>query len=746
MQPSMSIETATSSFDDERNKVSLEKAGGEELHKIFRESKTKPELDHALERLLMAATQRSTSSLMLMTKKIDETWCRYKDDEGRVALHVLADNYDIVAGASKRSGALSHTPGSSGRSTPRRQSKFSLKRYRSNSSSMTLSSGGANSKPVQSLDGVVYDLISVYPEGKWTSVPGYILILHFHYRMSGMVLHLFPDYSGLIKIFYIIRCIKGASTEDGDGYVPFAKTITAWIEGTYLHNEQELEQQQNQLLNGASILSPKGFVGRFSKQGTASIQAVTNSIIVAKSIRSFASRNSGFMSPTAATTPHGGSMRGKAAFASMQNIPSISNLKSGHQQQSFSNLPQTAEVKDVTFRGLQGISALQANKWERTFPTISSVPISVEWSLHALSYILDNIETAYMSKADQNLTCVSPSSRSLSSMNTTDEIHADAVSDIIEAIVNNVASIPFFVKMLLLNKDPEQRERIFGLTVVKKAMLSRRSLGQWIVSMLSNEELSIRQSAVDYLQSMSVFPSEYMNDFGEVIASPEVEEFRAQQKDLFKAASMLEGLIPSMLMLDEQMIERAATTQIVKLVLDKMVSGKFTLSVVFFDGLFLGLLILSFRAGVNEFLSGAPDSSNVMQCIYCIHTCLFYHSLRELGKIVSLRIISWGVLRRHLWRIWFVVDVLSLPMALTCTAMMRLYLSSEDDYLGDLDERLRFSTFASLTTFLLWIRVLSLLKTINMHLATFVLATIQVRVFYVCLEVMYPVILLLLLM
>jgi len=104
-----------------------------------------------------------------------------------------------VTGASKRSSVLS-SQGSGGANntgnnrssntsnTAPRQSKFAFKSFRSNNSSMTLSSAdGSNSKLIRSLDGVIYDLISVYPEG--------------------------------------------ASIKDENDYVPFAQTIATWIEG-----------------------------------------------------------------------------------------------------------------------------------------------------------------------------------------------------------------------------------------------------------------------------------------------------------------------------------------------------------------------------------------------------------------------------------------------------------------------------------------------------------------------------------
>ena len=115
-----------------------------------------------------------------------------------------------------------------------------------------------------------------------------------------------------------------------------------------------------------------------------------------------------------------------------------------------------------------------------------------------------------------------------------------------------------------------------------------------------------------------------------------------------------------------------------------------------------------------------------LMCVYASATestgfsCLFYFCVREVGKIVALSTISRQALKRHLGRVWFLLGIINVPIILSTTMIMRINIKDTMDSYDD------FARLASIGTALLWISVLSLLKTINMHLATFVLATIQV--------------------
>ena len=278
----------------------------------------------------------------------------------------------------------------------------------------------------------------------------------------------------------------------------------------------------------------------------------------------------------------------------------------------------------------------------------------------------------------------------------------------------------------MLIADNEKRVEVLSIPIVQRVLFSQQSVDRWLVSMLKNEKHC--EKAISYLEALSKIPTKFFNDVGQIKPSKEYNRYLSRSKGIFKRLSQLEDLIPSMLNLDGDMIEKVATTRIIRLVLDKMISGHFALTIIFFDCLFLGLLILSYRRSVNRFLTAEwedgiiKDNHLILHWIVVVHSCLFYFCVREVGKIVALSTISRQALKRHLGRVWLLLGIVNVPIILSTTMIMRVNIKDTMDSYDD------FARLASIGTALLWISVLSLLKTINMHLATFVLATIQVYV------------------
>uniref|UniRef100_A0A7S2UNT3 Ion transport domain-containing protein n=1 Tax=Attheya septentrionalis TaxID=420275 RepID=A0A7S2UNT3_9STRA len=152
-----------------------------------------------------------------------------------------------------------------------------------------------------------------------------------------------------------------------------------------------------------------------------------------------------------------------------------------------------------------------------------------------------------------------------------------------------------------------------------------------------------------------------------------------------------------------------------------MISSPFAVAVVFFDALFLSLLLLSFRVSINGYLNGM-DPKVVFTWIYIANACIFYFVIRELGKAISLSMITRGAFfQSYFWSFWNIVDILATGLALGSTTAMRLNLDTDVSASSDL-----LRALLAITTGLLWLRVLGLLKTVNMQLATFVLATVQI--------------------
>jgi len=452
---------------------------------------------------------------------------------------------------------------------------------------------------------------------------------------------------------------RGASIKDKDNYVPFARSLAIWIEEVYI--KYSLKKSVCEKLKASRDLHGSYLDFQMLRSPVARLRSLS---IVSK------------MSKT--------SFRSSAA-----STPRFSEKHSNENQDLESLLPQQS----------YGITPSQASEWENFFPETDSIPLYIEWSLYALSFILDNIEEAVGSRI--------PTKTSFKSE------HQEISKDIVEC----VASIPFLIKTILLINDDDVRSRILEMSVIKRVMRSEASLDTWLVSFLKSNNMNLCDKAVLYLQIVSAKPPEDIKN------SDKLNDYRAQQNDLFKAAARLEGLIPSMLLLDTNAIEKISTIKIVRLALDKLISEKTAFSIIFLDAFFLLSWIISFRRSLYNFLINSETESEIaLTWTFCANTCLLYFCIRDFGKIVALKSVNSKVFQRHLLRVWFVFEISALPTTLVTTYWIRFHIYDEDKFEVN-DE---FVVLASLTTALLWIRVISLLKSLNKQLATFIWAVYQI--------------------
>lgn len=270
--------------------------------------------------------------------------------------------------------------------------------------------------------------------------------------------------------------------------------------------------------------------------------------------------------------------------------------------------------------------------------------------------------------------------------------------ELLQEIVTRFSVIPNLMKTVFLVECDDERLIILSSTFVRCVASHQGTIGPWLTSILTAER-SVSMHGLQYLSFVSDLPL---------------------TEDFYETISNLEGFIPSLLGMDELSIEQAATTTLVKHVLDRVISRPFCVGVVFFDGLFLCILIVGFRAAVDAMLVGKSPGL-VLRWVYVANTGIFYFLIRELGKAIT-------ILERtkqatiYLWSFWNVTDILSTMLTLISVVVIRVINS---EFL-DLSNIQSTRVLLAIATGLLWLRVLSLLKTLNIHLATFVLAIIQI--------------------
>jgi hypothetical protein len=114
--------------------------------------------------------------------------------------------------------------------------------------------------------------------------------------------------------------------------------------------------------------------------------------------------------------------------------------------------------------------------------------------------------------------------------------------------------------------------------------------------------------------------------------------------------------------------------------------------------------------------------------LFLFRTISFYFFLRTFN---SIRNIPWSSLRSD-FGIWSIIDILAIVLVIAVQSMYQangnvwsFRESADDNTKIRADACIR--AFAAITTGLLWLKAVGFLKMVNMHLATFLFALVEVR-------------------
>lgn len=220
-------------------------------------------------------------------------------------------------------------------------------------------------------------------------------------------------------------------------------------------------------------------------------------------------------------------------------------------------------------------------------------------------------------------------------------------------------------ELQLLIEDEEEREWVYSTSLFRRVIMNENSIGPWLTGMLQSSKKGVPQQALQYLSYLSdtleANPCGWGAESGKSSANLLRQPSEAHEK-LHEKVSELEGFIPSLLALDERKIEEAATTLVVRKVLDRMISKPFAVLIVLLDSIFLTLLIISFRAACKIFLTGGINGA--LYWIYVANSCTFYFIIRELGKGITI-LERTRRARTYFLSFWTLTDILSICLALS---------------------------------------------------------------------------------
>ncbi|KAL9190483.1 hypothetical protein ACHAXT_007694, partial [Thalassiosira profunda] len=344
-------------------------------------------------------------------------------------------------------------------------------------------------------------------------------------------------------------------------------------------------------------------------------------------------------------------------------------------------------------------------------------------------------------------------------------------------VVEKVASIPHLVEELLLVENLQVRRRIFDTSIMRKALFNVKSLGdgRWLPRMLERgihvakhqrlvdtnltgfdadtadcRRFQMQQTmdqdkcrflaegAVMYLQRISELTIQddvhfHQHENGpNAIAQRDITMFRKRQNALFDAIGGQAGLVRLISALDDDLVKRAASTLVVRKLLDRIMFSPFATSAALFDGINHLLLLISFRMGPAPALFYLLDNGVFWPQRYLCFSAALIASVAYFGtKAIHQNLAKYTLSETFFWSdtftLWSELDLIPLLMVAYCSVAVDLVLKERlhnEISCDDVPYSLR--TAIAITTSFLWLRILAFMKVRNEELATFILCTVEI--------------------
>ena len=505
--------------------------------------------------------------------------------------------------------------------------------------------------------------------------------------------------------FLLLASPSAAMSRDDQGQIPFEGALTAWV-----------NQFHDEMLHSRGVQN-KNDLGFH----TASL-VVTNALKLAKKT---AKRTVDIVNASSKGNIDGSSK--KSYSQHRNNGGSMSpDVERGRARSVLVECVNEATPSDVQHK--QGATTKEIIR-TRCFPLHVRLTSHMYFALKMLSKIIEKLDQLTSNHSVRHFNNNTTSPNSLHETDSFDKVldqsfaGTNVYQEVKETIIFNIACIPDLVKTILLIESDSEREYVLNSTIIRRVLLSKYSVGPWLTAMLQSHKSRVSKRAVGYLKRVSdLSVTEKPAAKKAKSDSDSGRHFEWHRDELHNEICRLQDFVPSILSLGEKGVEDAATTMVVRRVMDRIISSPFAVSVIFCDVLFLLMLIFGFRSAVNNLiLRGNPRA--VMRGIYVANTGIFYFIIRELGKVISLFMISHRA-QDYLKSFWNLTDLTATVLALISVITIRS-ISRADEGLNIVDMH-GVRDLLAVTTGFLWLRVLSLLKGVNMQMATFILAILQI--------------------
>ena len=301
-----------------------------------------------------------------------------------------------------------------------------------------------------------------------------------------------------------------------------------------------------------------------------------------------------------------------------------------------------------------------------------------------------------------------------------------------EAILTNIASVPLFLKSLLLIDDIDKMTELTNTTLVRHVVMDKRSINIWLCAMLTDDTDDVKNRAAIFIKLLSKLT---FQDLASSSQSPnryseqEIERFATMRKDTFNAIYCWPGFVPAVLDLGDKTIENLSSTRLMRYITDRCIlkeTSFFYLALDFFLSMFI---LMGYRLNIELLLKDNPisndDAEQVTTNIYSTEKQYIYYStsgvaiyflLKEFMTLLSLFLTSTKLAKRYCLSVFNIINVASVVM-LICTGSALLGDPTFFDNLG---------ISASVTMILLWLKLMGAFRILNSAFSLFIYAVYEI--------------------
>lgn len=292
-----------------------------------------------------------------------------------------------------------------------------------------------------------------------------------------------------------------------------------------------------------------------------------------------------------------------------------------------------------------------------------------------------------------------------------------------EAILTNVASVPLFLKSVLLIDDTEAMTEVLNSSLVRHVVVDKRSINVWLCAMLTNtKEVKVR--AVTFLKLLSRLT---LTDLAASSQSPdrfsakEMERFTTLQEETFNAVYVMPGFVPAVLELGGLTIENISTTSVMRYITDRTIRKESVFFVLILDFFYSLFLLMGYRLNVEFILFyqdvNGPEYYNEHTYISTsIRGIAGYFFIKEALTLLSLYMTSPKLAKRYCTSVFNIIDFASVAMLLLTEGALTTNPNLIDNE----------GFAASLTVILLWLKLMGAFKILNSAFALFLTAVDEV--------------------